>query len=242
MAGDHQGAARAQAPPGAHGAVYRPRRHLHRRHIRPHRHPEQDVRHAVLERVPEHRLPGARRGPARQRRQRDAQQHSRVARGHGAGRAGRRGRRGLGDGYRPVHRARRQGHREWWRPHPRILVRPRPTDLRPPPGPGRAADHAERRGHGPRDGAEVRLQGGPARQDSAQGTHPDVHHHGHRRASGRPTTWPERRSPPSRPRPRSASSATWVSSTTSTLSRNRVRTRRPCSTTSRGCCRAASRW
>ena len=62
------------------------------------------------------------------------------------------------------------------------------------------------------------------------------------RASGRPTTWPGRRSPPSTPRPRSASSATWVSSTTSTSSPNRVRTRRPCSTPSRGCCRAGSRW
>ena len=102
--------------------------------------------------------------------------------------------------------------------------------------------HAERRGHGPRDGAEVRLQGGPARQDPAPRAPPRRSPSRASRASGRPTTWPGRRSPPSTPRPRSASSATWVSSTTSTSSRNRVRTRRPCSTTSRGCCHAASRW
>ena len=168
--------------------------------------------------------------------------HPRVARGHGAGRAGRGGRRGLGDGHRPVRRARRQGHRERWRPHPRALLRPRPADLRPPPGPGRAADDTERRRHGPRDGAEVRLQGRPARQDPAARVPPRRSPSRASRASGRPTTWPGRRWPPSTPRPRSASSATWVSSTTSTSSPNRVRTRRPCSATSRGCCHAASRW
>ena len=57
------------------------------------------------------------------------------------GRPRRGGRRGLGHRVRAVHRARRQGHLDRGRAHPRPLLRPQPADLRAPADPG----HADRR-------------------------------------------------------------------------------------------------
>ena len=77
----------AQAPPGADGAGHRARRDVHRRDVRPDRHAAQHVRHALREHLPEHRLPGARGGPVRERRHRDAESRPRVAPGHRATRS-----------------------------------------------------------------------------------------------------------------------------------------------------------
>ena len=79
--------------------------------------------------------------------------------------------------------------------------------------------------HGPRDGAEVRLQGRPAGADPAAGADPDVHHRRPGAASGRPTTWPGRPWPPSTRPPRRSSWARWASSTPSTSSPDRAPTR-----------------
>ena len=62
------------------GAGHRARSDVHRRDVRADRHPAQHVRHPVRQHLPERRLPGARRGPVRQRWHRHAQSRPRVAR------------------------------------------------------------------------------------------------------------------------------------------------------------------
>ena len=188
------------------------------RDLRADRHAAQHVRHAVREHLPEHRLPGARRGPVRQRRHGDAQPRPRVGARHRAAGPGRRGRRRLGDRLRPVHRPRRQGHLDRRRAEPRPLLRPQRADLRAAPGPGQGPDDAARGGDGPRHGAEVRLQGRAAGADPVAGADPDVHHRrpgalrdGRQPGRGDPGRLRHRRPPRS-------SWARWASSTPSTSS------------------------
>ena len=127
-------------------------------------------------------------------------------------------------------------------PGTRRLLRPRPADLGPAHRAGRAADDLERRRHGSRHGAEVRLQGGPAGAHPAAGADQDVHHHGpgdlrHGRQPGRRHAGrlrhPDRPGAPGRGRSVRRHQR---------RRRNPAPTRRPSSGTSRGCCRPASRW
>ena len=223
-------------------AGHRPRGDVHRRDVRPDRHPAQHVRQPLRQHLPARRLPGARRGPVRERRHRHPQPRPRVAPRQGAGGPRRGGRQRLGDRLRAVHRPRRQGRHHRRGTHPRGRVRPQPGDLRAPHRVGPAADDAQRRRHGPRHGAEVRLQGRREGAHPPAGPDPHLHHQ-------RPDTLRHGEQPGRgdagrlrRPDRAGASWATSASSTTSTSSAHPVRTRPSSSTTSRGCCPTASRW